>query len=100
MEATTQANADRLMQDLKVLVRDAEELLKAGAGDLGEKGKELKEKLQESIDAAKVTCRQMEDRALEGARLADKVIREHPYQAAGAAFGVGLLMGLLAARSR
>jgi ElaB/YqjD/DUF883 family membrane-anchored ribosome-binding protein len=100
METATQQSADKLVQDLKVLARDAEALLKAGAGDLGEKGKELKAKLQESIDAAKVTCQQAEDKAMEGARIADKVIREHPYQAAGVAFGVGLLIGVLAARGR
>ena len=33
-------------------------------------------------------------------RAADQTVREHPYQAIGIAFGVGLLIGVLAARSR
>ena len=32
------------------------------------------------------------------ARATDKVIREHPYQTVGVAFGVGLLVGVLALR--
>ena len=100
MEATVQDNADKLMRDLKMLVQDAEQLLKSGATDLGERGRELRTKLQESIENAKATCQKVEDRAMASARVADKVIREHPYQAAGVAFGFGLLIGVLAARGR
>jgi ElaB/YqjD/DUF883 family membrane-anchored ribosome-binding protein len=98
MEATVQENADKVMHDLKVLVSDAEHLLKSGATDLGERGRELRAKLQASIETAKATCQRVEDRAVAGAKAADKVIREHPYQSAGVAFGLGLLIGVLAAR--
>jgi ElaB/YqjD/DUF883 family membrane-anchored ribosome-binding protein len=100
MEATVQENADKLMQDLKMLVKDAEQLLKTGATDLGERGRELRQKLQASIEAAKTSCQNLEDKAMAGAKAADKVIRDHPYQAAGVAFGIGLLIGVLAARTR
>jgi len=33
-----------------------------------------------------------------GAKATDKVIREHPYESIGVAFGVGLLIGVLATR--
>ena len=35
---------------------------------------------------------------LERAKAADRVIREHPYQTIGLAFGLGLLIGVLARR--
>jgi len=34
--------------------------------------------------------------AIAGAKSADRVIREHPYQSVGIAFGFGLLIGVLA----
>ena len=46
----------------------------------------------------KAMFQRMEDRAVEQAKAADKVIREHPYYTIGLAFGVGLLIGVLARR--
>ena len=39
-----------------------------------------------------------EEKAAESAKAADRVVRDHPYQTIGLAFGVGLLIGLLARR--
>lgn len=39
-----------------------------------------------------------EEKAVERAKAADKVIREHPYQTIGIAFGLGVLLGVLARR--
>jgi ElaB/YqjD/DUF883 family membrane-anchored ribosome-binding protein len=41
-----------------------------------------------------------EERAVEKAKAADRVIRDHPYQTIGLAFGVGLLIGVLAGRRK
>ncbi len=95
---TTQTNSEKVMQDLKVLVRDGEELLKAGASELGEKGHELRVRLQASVESAKAMCHRLEEKTAASAKAADKAIREHPYQAIGVAFGVGLLIGVLATR--
>jgi ElaB/YqjD/DUF883 family membrane-anchored ribosome-binding protein len=35
---------------------------------------------------------------VQAAKATDRVIREHPYESIGAAFGVGLLLGLLVTR--
>ena len=99
METTTsRESSEKVMQDLKALVHDGEQLLKAGAGELGEKGHELRAKMQATIDSAKATCHRLEEKAVAGAKVADKAIREHPYQAVGIAFGIGLLIGVLATR--
>ena len=86
---------DKLAEDLRVLVRDAEQLLKTGANEAGEKAAELRARLQTSLENAKDTMRRLEDRAIAGARVADRVIRDHPYESIGVAFGVGLLIGVL-----
>ncbi|PYJ02507.1 MAG: hypothetical protein DME25_15845 [Verrucomicrobia bacterium] len=46
----------------------------------------------------KTMFQRMEDRAVEQAKAADKVIREHPYYTIGLAFGLGLVIGVLARR--
>lgn len=90
---------ERIINDLRLLVRDAEGLMRATAEDLGDKTREARERLNGAVENAKETCRRLEDRAWEGARAGakatDKLIREHPYQCLGATFGIGLLIGLL-----
>ena len=89
---------EKLQQDLKTLVRDAEELLKAGAGELSERGKEARVKLASAVESARQTCTRLEDRALVGAQAAVQCIRDHPYESIGVAFCVGLFLGVLANR--
>ena len=93
-----QVTRQKLMNDLKVVVRDAEELMKATASDLGEKAREARVKLSATLESAKVSCRRLEEKTVASAKAADKVIREHPYQSLGIAFGVGLLIGVLVNR--
>lgn len=88
----------KLVQDFKVVMRDAEGLLKASAGELGERAREARTRLAASIESAKANVYKVEERAIAGAKATDKIIREHPYQSIGLAFGVGLLIGVLVAR--
>lgn len=91
-------DTERVIADLKRIVRDSEALLHDSADVLDEKGRQVRARLIEAIDAAKATCRRLEDRALEGVRATDRAIREHPYQALGIAAAVGILIGVLVAR--
>ena len=88
----------KLIKDFKVVVQDAEALARATAGDLGEKAREARARLTASLDGAKSSFHQLEDKAVAGAKATDRVIREHPYQSMGIAFGVGLLIGVLVTR--
>ena len=88
----------KLVQDFKLVVRDAESLLKASASELGEKAREARTRLAASLEGAKANFHKVEERAIAGAKATDEVIREHPYQSIGIAFGVGLLVGVLVAR--
>ena len=81
----------KLNHDLQEVITDAEALLSATAGDLGEKAREARAKLSQRIAAAK-------EKIAAGAKQADQVIRTHPYESIGVAFGVGLLIGFLATR--
>ncbi len=61
---------ERLLEDIKLVVRDGQDLLKARWGGVKE-------------------------RAVTSAKTTDRTVREHPYQAIGVVFGMGLVVGLL-----
>jgi len=93
-----EANVEKLMTDLKLLTHDAEALMHATAGQAGDKVGELRHRLTAALETAKATCQRLEEKAIAGAKVADKTIRAHPYESIGVAFGVGLLIGVLVGR--
>ena len=95
---TTQEANERVAGDLKTVVRDAEELMNATAGQAGEKVSEMRSRLAAAVESAKATCHRLEEKAAAAAKATDHVIREHPYESIGIAFGVGLLIGVLVSR--
>ena len=97
-QAEERVTRQKLMEDLKVVVHDAEELMKATASDLGEKARDARVKLGATLESAKATCKKLEEKTVATAKAADRVIRDHPYQSIGIAFGVGLLVGVLVNR--
>jgi ElaB/YqjD/DUF883 family membrane-anchored ribosome-binding protein len=50
------------------------------------------------VDDLKTVIQRAQEKAVERAKAADKVIRERPYQTLGLAFGLGLLIGFLIRR--
>jgi len=50
------------------------------------------------LQSARETREKLEQRAREGVKATDRLVREHPYQSLGIAFGVGLLIGVLVNR--
>ena len=63
-----EVSTDKLVTDLKRVVRDSEELLKDSAGAVGDKAHDLRERLSETLESAKATCRRLEEKAIEGAK--------------------------------
>jgi ElaB/YqjD/DUF883 family membrane-anchored ribosome-binding protein len=92
----------RVLADLKTLVRDSEELLRVTAGDLSQKAKEARSRLAAALESARGTCQNVQTQTLDAAkaaaRQADVLVREHPYESVGIAFGAGLLLGVLVGR--
>ena len=93
---------ERVVADLRSLVHDSEDLLKATAHDVSDKAKEARSRVAAALERARTTCDDLQDQtaatARAAAKKADTVIREHPYESLGIAFGVGLLLGVLATR--
>lgn len=61
---------------------------------------EMKAKLQNVIEKANGVCERLRDQTAAAAKATDKTIRDYPYQAMGIALCVGVLVGVLAMRSR
>ncbi|MCI0535693.1 MAG: DUF883 family protein [Verrucomicrobiales bacterium] len=95
---TTHEANQRLTGDLRPVVRDAEDLLKATAGEAGETMKEVRNRLASALESATATCERLQDKTVQAAKATDHVIREHPYESIGVAFGVGLLIGVFVGR--
>ncbi|HZW24559.1 MAG TPA: DUF883 family protein [Gallionella sp.] len=95
---------EKLMQDLRVVVADAEELLRATAGQAGEKVSSARERIQESLVAAKVRLIAAEEAVVEktkqAAKATDEYVHENPWKSVGIAAGVGLVIGMLISRGR
>lgn len=96
--ADIEASTEKLLRDLKAVISDGEALLKAGARELGERGVAARERLSAALEVAKDTQQRLQERAISGARATDLLVREHPYESVGIAFGVGMLLGILAHR--
>ena len=94
----SEINTDRLVSDLKTVTKDAEELLKTVSGEEGNGSHDLRMRLSTAIESAKATYRSLEEKTVAGAKATDKVIRAHPYESLGVAFGLGLLVGVLVSR--
>ena len=96
---TTELATERLTKDLKIVARDAEDLIKATANDVSDKAKEARHRLMGALESAKET---LQEKAAAGVKAANEAIHEHPYRsvgvASGVAFGLGLLIGVLANR--
>jgi ElaB/YqjD/DUF883 family membrane-anchored ribosome-binding protein len=102
---TTEAehvSKEKLMADLRVVVADAEELLKATANQTGERIAAARAKAEESLKVAKVRLADAQAAATAGARAAakatDDYVHEHPWKAVSVAAVAGLLLGALISR--
>jgi ElaB/YqjD/DUF883 family membrane-anchored ribosome-binding protein len=102
MTSETRAARDRLTEDLKAVLRDTEELLKATAGQTGEKIGAVRARAEENLREVRRKLGEMEyelvEQAKSAARATDDLVHEKPWQSIAVAAGVAFLIGLLAGR--
>ncbi len=104
-EATTATGTvarEKLMEDLKTLVNDAEELLKATAHQTGDKIASVRAKAEESLKTAKARIAEegkaVMEKAKSAAKSTDEFVHDHPWKAVGVGALAGFLVGLLISR--
>ena len=94
MNKETQA----ISNDVGQLADDARALLTATADVAGEKVGEARKRLAAALERAKEIGSRLREKAVEGAKVADEAVHEHPYQAIAIGVGVGMIAGYLLAR--
>lgn len=99
----TAASSAALADELRNVVRQAEELLRAVGEDSGEVMSTLRSRVHDAVDTAKSRLSDLEEQAGETTRraasAAEDFIRENPWTTVGVAVGVGLLLGALLSRA-
>ena len=97
-----EASVNKLMDDLRQVIVDVEELLKATAGQAGERVSEARQRAEQTLRATRLRLGELEGEALDHAREAageaDRYVRENPWQSIGIAAGVAFLVGVLISR--
>ncbi len=71
---TQQEQIEKLLADMKVVLKDGQDLLRTGIGVVRE-------------------------RTISGVESTERIVREKPYQSMGVIFGLGVLVGVLAVRT-
>jgi ElaB/YqjD/DUF883 family membrane-anchored ribosome-binding protein len=96
------ANRDKFVQDMRMVISDAEELLRATANQAGEKIGVARERIEDSLHQAKVKLAEAEsvlkERGAQAARYTDEYVHDNPWHAIGVAAVIGLVLGLLMTR--
>lgn len=100
--STLPASREKLAQDFRAVVADSEELVRATAQQTGDRIQSVRARLEQTLHSARERAAELEREALERARVAaqatDRYAHEKPWQTAGIAAGVGVLVGLLIGR--
>ena len=101
-DSATRDAREQLAADIKTIIADAEELLRATASATGDRILAARERAQESLQSAKERLANLDDVALaqvkDVAKSADDYVREHPWGAVGVAAVAGLLLGVMISR--
>ncbi|HLE13094.1 MAG: hypothetical protein A2504_12415 [Bdellovibrionales bacterium RIFOXYD12_FULL_39_22] len=91
----TNIGAEKIVTNLKGVVQEAEDLLIATAEMAGEKVHDITDRFKSSYESVKVPMKNFENQLIDWAKSADRLVRRYPYQAAGTAFGIGIVLSVL-----
>jgi ElaB/YqjD/DUF883 family membrane-anchored ribosome-binding protein len=96
------AQKDKLMSDLRLVITDAEELLRMTADQAGEKAADVRSRVQARLSQARIDLVNLQEAAVAKAKAAghaaDEFVHDNPWKSIGAAAGIGMVIGLLIGR--
>ena len=100
--ASAAASKEKLMEDLRLVVADAEELLRATASQAGEGAVAARARIQENLQVVKGRLAAAEivviERARQAAKATDQYVHDNPWQSIGISACAGVIVGMLIAR--
>lgn len=96
------ADNEQLLQDVRQVLSNTEDLLNSSGEEGGEKARELRQRIGANLKQAKNRLIEAEQliagKAKAAAKATDQYVHENPWKSIGIAAGVGLLLGLLISR--
>jgi len=102
MHTNITTSKDKLMDDLQMVVADAEALMQATASQAGEGAVAARARIQKSLQVVKERLVNAEDavieRTKEAAKATDEYVHDNPWKAIGITAALGLIAGMLIAR--
>lgn len=102
MTNDTAVSREKLAADLRAVIHDTEELIKATAGQAGEKIGAARARAEESLRDAKARLTELGEAGVERAKAAAKAtdvyVHENPWQSIGVAAAIGFLAGWVLGR--
>ncbi len=100
----TKSTLKTVRNDMKTLVKDAQELFKEAATATGDKAEELRNKGLTLLETAVEAAQEAQAAAIEKGKIVaartDDYVHENPWRAVAISAGVGLLVGLVIGRSK
>jgi ElaB/YqjD/DUF883 family membrane-anchored ribosome-binding protein len=88
---------EKLVKDMKAVMAEAEALLRATAGDAGEKVQSVRAQVEKTLESAKSRMEDAEDSIVDkvkaSAEATDLYVHDYPWPAIGIAAGIGLIVG-------
>ena len=97
-----QITKEKLMEDVRAVVADAEELLNATADQTGERIAAARGKAKESLKAARARLDEQETALMVKtkavAKATEDYVKDNPWTSVGIAAAAGLVLGILAKR--
>lgn len=97
-----ESNIKTVRNDMKTLLKDAQDLFREATSVSGVRADELRQRGQALLDAALVKAQEVQAAALEtGKEIAhstDEFVHENPWRAVAIAAGASLIIGVLIAR--
>lgn len=98
----TASSYKTVRNDMKSLVRDAQQLFREASVATGERADELRAKGQDLLDSAAQRAQDLQAAAVETskelANNTDSFVKENPWKAVAISAGVGVLVGMLIGR--
>lgn len=97
-------SGSKIMGSLKSIISDAEKVLESGTQQGSESYQRARKKLESTITDAKFVLNEINDvvvtKAKDAAVCTAEFAKEHPWKAVGIVAAVGVLVGILLARSK
>ena len=96
------SNVKTVRNDMKALVKDAQELFREATSVSGVKADELRDRGLQLLDAAVAKAQEVQVAAFETGKEvavnADEFVKENPWRAVAISAGIGLLVGVVISR--